>query len=325
LTDLRRRLRRAARLRRGRGEVRPDAPRPHPPPDRPRRRPGDDAVRTHPGHQARPGQGRPDDRRHRRGGDQRGLRPRGARVDQGDRRRPGPRQPQRRRHRPRPPARRDRRQAVRHPAGRARAHRRPLRPPDHVRGRWHRQRDDHRAAGQLTPHTAGPAPSVRKARGPRCSARRPRQELEPPEPVSPTGVPPPPPTLPVPVLPATLPPNASSGPPTTAGNRCGSAGPSPLTQTTASAYTLDGTLLANSTPGWPGSVAGRLKPKAPGPASEMTSCWSPRARTIAMRSPPLATAAPARSAAAYGGTSMPMHVWPGSGWSTFTVTVLPRT
>ena len=33
-----------------------------------------------------------------------------------------------------------------HPAQRARAHRRPLRPPDHVRGRRHGQRHDHRAA-----------------------------------------------------------------------------------------------------------------------------------------------------------------------------------
>ena len=44
---------------------------------------------------------------------------------------------------------------------------------------------------------------------------------------------------------------------------------------------------------------------------------------MGMRLPPPATAAPAMSAAAYGGTSMPMQDWLGSGAVTCTFTVLP--
>ena len=58
-------------------------------------------------------------------------------------------QRQRRRHRPRPPARRLGHQAAGHAAQRARAHRRPLRPPDHVRGRRPGQRHHHRAPGLI--------------------------------------------------------------------------------------------------------------------------------------------------------------------------------
>ena len=53
-------------------------------------------------------------------------------------------QRQRRRHRPRPPARLLGRPADDHAAQRARAHRRPLRPADDVRGRRHGQRHHHR-------------------------------------------------------------------------------------------------------------------------------------------------------------------------------------
>ena len=60
----------------------------------------------------------------------------GADLDTGQR--------QRRRHRPRPPARRHRHPPDDHAALRARAHRRPLRPPDHVRGRRPGQRHHHR-------------------------------------------------------------------------------------------------------------------------------------------------------------------------------------
>ena len=56
-------------------------------------------------------------------------------------------QPQRRRHRAGPPAGRLGRQAHGHAAQRARAHRRPLRAPDHVRGWRAGQRHHHRAAG----------------------------------------------------------------------------------------------------------------------------------------------------------------------------------
>ena len=55
-------------------------------------------------------------------------------------------QRQRRRHRARPPDRRHRHPDHDDAAQRARAHRRPLRPADHVRGRRPGQRDDHRAA-----------------------------------------------------------------------------------------------------------------------------------------------------------------------------------
>ena len=61
-----------------------------------------------------------------------------------------------------------RRQADDHAAQRARAHRRPLRPPDDVRGRRHGQRHHHRAPG-LTAHgpgkaSPGPATTAPRAR-----------------------------------------------------------------------------------------------------------------------------------------------------------------
>ena len=59
-------------------------------------------------------------------------------------------QRQRRRDRARPPARRDRRPADDDAAARARAHRRPLRPADDVRGRRPGQRHDHRTSGVAT-------------------------------------------------------------------------------------------------------------------------------------------------------------------------------
>ena len=80
-----------------------------------------------------------------------------------------PGQRERRRHRPRPPARLLRHQAHGHAAQRARAHRRPLRPPDHVRGRRPGQRHDHRAPGLIPfrdgaarrrPMSRQPAPSL---------------------------------------------------------------------------------------------------------------------------------------------------------------------
>ena len=83
-------------------------------------------------------------RRHRRVRDQRGLRLGRARLAEGSRRRPGQGQPQRRRHRPRPPARRHRRLPHHQGAVRARAHRWPLRPDQHVL-RWRpRHRHHHR-------------------------------------------------------------------------------------------------------------------------------------------------------------------------------------
>ena len=61
---------------------------------------------------------------------------------------------ERRRHRPRSPARRVRRPAHDHAAGRARAHRRPLRPADDVRGRRHGQRHHHRTPLSASPPSA---------------------------------------------------------------------------------------------------------------------------------------------------------------------------
>src|SRR5205807_2963147 len=89
--------------------------------------------------------------RHRRRGDQRGLRLRGARVEEGPRGRRrlvrGAGEPQRGRHRPRPPARRLRCPAHDHPAARTGAPWRPLRTPDDVRRWGYGQRDDHRTPG----------------------------------------------------------------------------------------------------------------------------------------------------------------------------------
>ena len=85
--------------------------------------------------------------------DQRGVRAGRARVGEGAPPRHEQGERERRRHRPRSPARLLGRPPHDHAAQRARAHRRPLRPPDDVRGRRHGQRHDHRAPG-LT----GPAP-----------------------------------------------------------------------------------------------------------------------------------------------------------------------
>jgi acetyl-CoA acyltransferase len=87
------------------------------------------------------------DGRHRRHRDQRGLRLGGAGLGEGAAPRHVEGEPQRRRHRPGPPPRLLGHQAARHPAQRARAHRGPLRPADHVRGRRAGQRHHHRAPG----------------------------------------------------------------------------------------------------------------------------------------------------------------------------------
>ena len=81
------------------------------------------------------------------GRDQRGLRLGRAGLGEGAPPQHGGREPQRRRHRARAPARCLGWQAARHPPQRARAHRRPLRTADHVRGRWAGQRHRDRAAG----------------------------------------------------------------------------------------------------------------------------------------------------------------------------------
>ena len=100
-----------------------------------RRRPGLHADRRRSRPPSTRSAERADDRRHRPRRDQRGLRPGRPGLAARDRSRPGEGQRQRRRHRARPPARRHRRAAHDDPAARARAHRRPLRPADHVRGR----------------------------------------------------------------------------------------------------------------------------------------------------------------------------------------------
>ncbi len=105
------------------------------------------ADRPDPRHQDGARAGQADPRRHRPGGDQRGLRLRGPRLAKRARRRPGQGQRERWGHRSRPPARSIRRQAGRDPAQRAGAHRWPLRASDHVRRRRHGQRHHHRAAG----------------------------------------------------------------------------------------------------------------------------------------------------------------------------------
>ena len=70
-----------------------------------RRRPGHHADRPHPRDDQRAGAGQAHPRRHRRGGDQRGVRLGGAGVGEGAPPRHGDREPQRWRHRPRAPAR----------------------------------------------------------------------------------------------------------------------------------------------------------------------------------------------------------------------------
>ena len=85
-----------------------------------------------------------DDRRHRPGRDQRGVRVGRAGVGEGVPPRHGAGQRQRRGDRPRSPARLLGRPADDDAAQRARAHGRPLRPADDVRGRRDGQRDHHR-------------------------------------------------------------------------------------------------------------------------------------------------------------------------------------
>ena len=100
-----------------------------------------------PATQVRAGEDRAHDRRHRPHRDQRGVRVRRARLAEGDRRRPRQGQRQRRCDRARSPPRRHRRAADDDAAERARAHRRPLRPADHVRRRRPGQRHHHRTPG----------------------------------------------------------------------------------------------------------------------------------------------------------------------------------
>ena len=88
-----------------------------------------------------------DPRRHRRRRDQRGLRLRAPGLGQGVRRRHDQGERERWGDRPGPPAGSLRGQAHGHAAQRARARRRPLRPPHDVRGRRHGQRHHHRASG----------------------------------------------------------------------------------------------------------------------------------------------------------------------------------
>ena len=116
-----RRRRRGRRDERHEGRAaRPLAARPHRELRRHRPQPGDHGHG--PGRGVPPGArpGRPHHRRHRPGGDQRGLRRPGAAVGQAPRHRPREAQPQRRRHRPRPPLRHDRRPHHDHAAQRPR-------------------------------------------------------------------------------------------------------------------------------------------------------------------------------------------------------------
>ena len=74
-------------------------------------------------------------------------------------------EPQRRRHRARASARLQRRAAHDDAAEHPRAHGRPLRPPDDVRGRRHGERDDHRAAGLTIATAYGAVAGARSAAG----------------------------------------------------------------------------------------------------------------------------------------------------------------
>ena len=93
---------------------------------------------------ARPG--RDGHRRHRPGGDQRGVRGSGHPVLHRSRRRPGQAQRERRRHRGRAPVRHDRGAHCHHPAEQPAVPRRDPGPRDHVRGRRPGHGDDLRAA-----------------------------------------------------------------------------------------------------------------------------------------------------------------------------------
>ena len=102
-------------------EEKAQRPGPHPPGPVPRLLPGrrgprDHAHRPHPRHALGAREGQDDDRRHRPGRDQRGVRLGRAGVGEGAARRHGPRQRQRRGHRHRPPPRVLGRQAHVHPA-----------------------------------------------------------------------------------------------------------------------------------------------------------------------------------------------------------------
>jgi acetyl-CoA acetyltransferase family protein len=100
---------------------------------RPRRlRPEAHAHRPHPGHPQGARAGRDVDRRHGSHRDQRSVRLGGAGLGEGTAPEHGHGQRERRRDRPRSPARLLRRPADDHAAQRARAHRRPVRPPDDV-------------------------------------------------------------------------------------------------------------------------------------------------------------------------------------------------
>ena len=144
-----------------------------------------DAEGPDPRHRENPGPLRSVAGRHRPVRGERGLRVRRTRMAEGARHRPDQDQRQRRRDRARPPARQLRHQAHGHPAQRARAHRRPLRHADDVRGRRSRQRHHHREdlsrlrarsaprAGELgrprpaTEMVTGPAPALRWMLSPR--------------------------------------------------------------------------------------------------------------------------------------------------------------
>ena len=132
-----------------------------------RRRPADDADRTDPRHREGAGPSRHDDRRHRPGRDQRGLRLGRAGLGEGAAPRHGQGQRQRRGDRARPPARRVGCPADDDAAQRARAHRRPLRPADDVRRRRHGQRHHHRTPRLSTRRASVPARA-------RCDRRTPR-------------------------------------------------------------------------------------------------------------------------------------------------------
>ena len=103
--------------------------------------------------------GEDDARPDRPRGDQRGVRAGGARLGEGAPPRHEQGERERRRDRARSPARLFGRAPDGHARQRARAHRRPLRPADDVRGRRHGERDHHRAP-RLTRESA-------RARGPR--------------------------------------------------------------------------------------------------------------------------------------------------------------
>ncbi len=106
--------------------------------------PRDHGARPGRGHQEGARQREHDDRRHRPGRDQRGVRGAGGAVVPGPRHRPGPAQHQRRRDRRRSPVRHDRGPAAEHDAELARLARQDHRPDHHVRRRRPGHGDDPR-------------------------------------------------------------------------------------------------------------------------------------------------------------------------------------